>query len=396
MPARAKNPFVVCTTNAANGSGAPDANLELALDATLPAEAVQVESSRRVRLGMSWQPIRATYGPHAITRLFVDRLLEHPFDAVEVRGLNTASAELLRCAHALGLPTQLTCPASAPAAADADAARWLRGLHSIEPVHQAAPLRWDYGLYSLGMRDHSLLQRMNERVLPHLSGCTEVIDVGCGTGVLLDQLRRTGVAATGIERDAVCVRYARSLGLDVMSGDAIEGLARRPGGYDALVCSHFVEHLDIEGVKTLLARMAGALRPGGVAVLVFPDPESIRSQLLGFWRDPEHVRFYHPDLIATLARVEGLACEYSSIHEDGRAVGPFSMSPPPAPAREAARPPSWLQRVALRLGWATRRELQALQTQVEHQSELIAQLWRANQTWAWEDNALLRLRKRSA
>jgi hypothetical protein len=49
-----------------------------------------------------------------------------------------------------------------------------------------------------------------------------------------------------------------------------------------------------------------AVEPGGTVVLVFPDPESIRSQLLGFWRDPEHVRFYHPDLIELMARAHGL------------------------------------------------------------------------------------------
>jgi hypothetical protein len=43
-----------------------------------------------------------------------------------------------------------------------------------------------------------------------------------------------------------------------------------------------------------------------VFVAVFPNPESVRMQLSGFWKDPEHVRFYHADLIGAVCAHYGL------------------------------------------------------------------------------------------
>jgi hypothetical protein len=45
------------------------------------------------------------------------------------------------------------------------------------------------------------------------------------------------------------------------------------------------------------------------------------------------------------------------------------------------------------LGLATTADLAALQVQNQHQQQLIEQLWQVNQTWAWEDNVVLHLRK---
>jgi SAM-dependent methyltransferase len=46
-----------------------------------------------------------------------------------------------------------------------------------------------------------------------------VMDVGCGTGVLLDELRARGVEARGFEYSAVALAYCRQRGLDVAQFD---------------------------------------------------------------------------------------------------------------------------------------------------------------------------------
>jgi len=145
-------------------------------------------------------------------------------------------------------------------------------------------------------------------------------------------------------------------------------------------------------VERLVRLCAGALRPGGVAVFTFPDPESIRSQLLGFWRDPEHVRFYHPEIIEVLALGQGLALESSSQRQPGRRVVGFSLAPPEAPVAPAAPPGRW-QRLLARCGIATQAALAAEQHQRERVEGRVRQLWDVNQTWAWDDNVVLRFRK---
>lgn len=406
MPESLSAVFVVRTlAQAMTSTSQAAAELELMFDATLDSGAVQIDSRRMVRLGRGWQGRQAEFGPHPLTRLFVERLIDANPTAVRVEGLHAASAELLRCAHALGLPVSCNAPAPRDLELQDDTARrWWSNLplspstHAPQLGEQASStIRWDYGLYSLGMRNHALLQQMNRPLIEQLRGCQQVLDLGCGTGVLLDQLLREGIDASGVERDAACVRYARSLGLRVEQADALDCIGNTSLRFDGIVCSHFVEHLPIETVKALLAHIARALRPGGIAVLVFPDPESIRSQLLGFWRDPEHVRFYHPDLIASLARVEGLVCEFNSTQHDGRRVGPFSFTPPPdaqPPVASRARE-GWLRRLGRRLGLASASEVAHLRQQLDTQRRWIEQLWQVNQTWAWEDNAILRLRKQA-
>jgi O-antigen chain-terminating methyltransferase len=335
----------------------------------------------------------AQFGPFELIQHFVQQLQKVQPRRVIIEELNGATADLARMAYALGLPVVIE--SEQPASLDADAQRWFTALHASlrqSSDAQDLPLKFGYEAYALGMRNHALLAQMQAPHASHFRGCNKMLDVGCGTGVFLDLLARQGVPAEGVERNVQSARFAQSLGLSIHTADALEFLAQQPSQYDGLYCSHFVEHLPIEAVERLIQLCAQALQPGGIAVFTFPDPESIRSQLLGFWRDPEHVRFYHPELIETLAQVHGLQPEYNSQQIPGRTVGPFSLQPPTAPPDTSA-PASLWSRWAKALGLATAADLAALQVQNQHQQHLIEQLWQVNQTWAWEDNVVLRFRK---
>lgn len=387
---------------------------QLVFDEALPPDAC-LPTPDGWRLGVQWQPLQTRFAPFTLTSSFVRTLMRLRPQQVVLGSLNGITAELARLSLAIGLPVQvLQAPASTPptdpASSDPQALRWQQGLRE-QLQAQGCPLpasvsgcgsaltsgpAWDYGLYALGMRDHDLLLRMHAPDVTHFAGCQQVLDVGCGTGIMLEALTRAGITAQGVDRNPQSTRYAASLGLNVHTQDALDFLAQQPARFDGLYCSHFVEHLPMDAVNRLIGLCASALQPGGVAVFTFPDPESIRSQLLGFWRDPEHVRFYHPELIASVAAVHGLALEYNSQQVPGRSVGPFSLQAPAMPAFAAADKPTFWQRLAHRLGLPLPSQLQSLQHQVDHQQQLIEQLWQANQTWAWEDNAVLTFRKPAA
>lgn len=286
---------------------------------------------------------------------------------------------------------------------------------------------FDYAIYEFTQRDHPLLMQMQAGEVRHFAGCRRVLDLGCGAGIFLQLLAEAGIAASGVERDPVIAAYGRGMGFDITTADALDYLQRAgehaaSPAFDGVYCSHFVEHLPVDVVQTLLARLARLLPPDGTLVLAFPDPESIRSQLLGFWRDPEHVRFYHPELVATLASAHGFDLEWSSYHEQPHEVVPFALAPPPmAPVEspaladiesESNSASGWRQRVLATLGLVSAREhrqlarridrLQvALDATLDQQRRAIAaltdrtdQLWAVNRTWAWNDNAVLKLRKR--
>jgi hypothetical protein len=166
--------------------------------------------------------------------------------------------------------------------------------------------------------------------------------------------------------------------------------------------------------------MAKRLIMGGVLVLVFPDPESIRAQLLGFWRDPEHVRFYHPDLVISMAATVGLEVEWSSYEEQPHRVVPFTQIPPqvtqgtpvPSLSAEASIVGHGLgEKLLKRLGFVTERRLRRLEERLFQWSNLLEEqsrqyveaseqlekrtktLWDLSQTWAWNDNVTIKLRR---
>jgi len=277
----------------------------------------------------------------------------------------------------------------------------------------------DYSAYEFGLRDQGLIERMQQPHVPLFQGCRRVLDVACGPGVFLDLLARGGVPAEGVERNPAAVRYARGLGFRIYEADAVDYVTGLDGVHDGIYCSHFIEHLSIDGAERLVKALAGALAPGGVLVLVTPNPESLRSQLLGFWRDPEHVRFYHPELVALMARGAGLQVVQGGA---GHAVPRFPSAPPPPPASPQwpsvnAQPEEYgglralwrraLRRLGIQPGrealqaqQALTRRVAALEAAVNAQHDQAARyhaaletLWSVNQPWAWEDNACLVLRR---
>ena len=375
------------------GAYADQPSLQITFDPSQIGSNCSQVNGHHFLISPAWQTTSAQFGPFELIRHFVQQLQKMQPSRVVIEELNGATADLARVAYALGIPTVIEN--EYPPDRDPDSQRWFNALRDLlgqTTCTQDLPVQFGYEAYALGMRNHALLAQMQSPHVDHFMGCTQVLDVGCGTGVLLDLLERHGIRAEGVERNVQSARFAQSLGLSVHTADALEFLAQQPSHYDGLYCSHFVEHLPIDAVERLIHLCAHALQPGGIAVFTFPDPESIRSQLLGFWRDPEHVRFYHPELIETLAQVHGLQAEYNSQQIPGRKVGPFSLQPPQAPPSPSA-PVSLWSRWTKALGLATAADLAALQAQNQHQQHLIEQLWQVNQTWAWEDNVVLRFRK---
>ena len=425
-------------------SGKPDGN----------NEPVDVAEECRVYTG--------GFSQHALNRIFARSLLQYRPYAVIIVGHYGCTVDIPRVARMMGVPALLLLTEAAEAleSLDETTQRWLESsfaackyivplgpciLQSWQPLLQSSAsiielaevinilrqikrdassrscYQFTYNTYEFCQRDHPLLVKMQGVDTIHFDGCTTVLDLGCGVGIFLDCLRRQGINGVGIERNPSIAEYGRGMGLDIVTDDTLNYLGKDNGKVDGIYCSHFVEHLPFDLVQKLLGLISDNVKPNGVVVMVFPDPESIRSQLLGFWRDPEHVRFYHPELIISLAAVVGLQLEWSSYEAQPHKIIPFDENPPVIEAVETlpqlteAKPlapgNTWLGAIMAKLGLVSKNRFehfeqtviewsQEVQGQFERQNQVSQQLqertevlWCINKTWAWNDNVSLKFRK---
>ncbi|MGZ0145566.1 class I SAM-dependent methyltransferase [Kribbella sp. WER1] len=101
----------------------------------------------------------------------------------------------------------------------------------------------------------------------------EILDVGCGTGILARQLQATGCHVLGVEVDERMAAYARSTGVDV-EVSPFESWDAKGRTYDALVAGMTWHWIDpVAGA----AKAAEVLRPGGTFAVFWyvlqPPPE---------------------------------------------------------------------------------------------------------------------------
>lgn len=140
-------------------------------------------------------------------------------------------------------------------------------------------------------------------------GATEpfMLDIGCGTGVFLDESRYRGWRPHGLEASAYAVQRARSRGLAVRQV-AIEGVELPRSAFDCITMWDVIEHLrDPIGV---IAESASALRPGGLLALSTGDISSLCARLSGprwhLFNLPEHLFFHTPRSLRLLLMRAGL------------------------------------------------------------------------------------------
>ena len=110
-------------------------------------------------------------------------------------------------------------------------------------------------------------------VRPHLAGAS-VLEVGCGTGLILERLAALAEEAVGIDLSPGMLERARARGLQVLEGSAT-ALPFEDARFD-LVCS-FKVLAHVEEIERALTEMARVVRPGGRVILEFYNAHSLRA-----------------------------------------------------------------------------------------------------------------------
>ncbi len=128
-------------------------------------------------------------------------------------------------------------------------------------------------------------------VLPN--GST-ILDIGCGSGLLVDRLARMGYRASGLDWSEPAIQFAR----EHYQGDYIlanaENTLKVARLWDCAVASHILEHL--ENPHKFLQSVKGVLTEDGYLVVAVPnldwwDLKSVYRSVSTIF-DPEHVVGY--------------------------------------------------------------------------------------------------------
>ena len=128
--------------------------------------------------------------------------------------------------------------------------RWWDPESEFRPLHQINPLRlqWIQSLAPLQDR--------------------EVLDVGCGGGILSDAMARAGATTLGIDLASKSLKVAQLHALEAQTPNvryrevSVEDLAReRPASFDVVTCMEMLEH--VPDPSAIVRACAELVKPGG-------------------------------------------------------------------------------------------------------------------------------------
>ena len=134
---------------------------------------------------------------------------------------------------------------------EALASRWWDPQSEFKPLHEINPLRLDY----------------IERHAGGLDG-KQVLDAGCGGGILSESMATLGAQVTGIDMGEAPLQVARLHGLesgvsvDYQRSTAEAFAEQHPGRFDVVTCMEMLEH--VPDPASVIRACASLVKPGGV------------------------------------------------------------------------------------------------------------------------------------
>ena len=185
---------------------------------------------------------------------------------------------------------------------DALASRWWDPHSEFKPLHAINPLRLHY-----------------IDTLCALAG-KQVLDIGCGGGLLTEGMAGRGAQVTGIDMAPTSINVAKlhllesGLRVDYQVVTAEDFAAQHPQRFDVVTCMEMLEH--VPDPAAIIAACARLVKPGGQVVLstLNRNPKSYLFAVLGAEYllrllpkgTHDYCKFIRPSELEAWARAAGL------------------------------------------------------------------------------------------
>lgn len=155
-----------------------------------------------------------------------------------------------------------------------DSAHWWDSKGPFAPLHRLNPARMTYikkqicAHYGLDFQDLKPFENL------------DILDIGCGGGLVCEPLARLGASVTGIDADENAVAAARThakqsgLAITYINGDAA-GLNQK---FDVVLALEIIEH--VTDITAFVGQIAARVKPGGLVIFSTLN-RTARSYALG-------------------------------------------------------------------------------------------------------------------
>lgn len=120
---------------------------------------------------------------------------------------------------------------------------------------------------------HRMLDDLEVELVARYGTGRDVLEVGCGTGLLLGRMGAFAATAVGVDLSPGMLAKAKDRGLDVREGDATS-LPFADQSFDVVCAFKVLAH--VEDIERALAECARVVRPGGWVLAEFYNKHSLR------------------------------------------------------------------------------------------------------------------------
>lgn len=121
---------------------------------------------------------------------------------------------------------------------------------------------------------HELLDELEADFVRRFGNGKDILEVGCGTGLVLQRLVEFAADARGVDLSPGMLEKARERGLNVQEGSATE-LPFESNRFDVTCSFKVLAH--IPDIQKALSEMVRVTKPGGTVLAEFYNPHSLRG-----------------------------------------------------------------------------------------------------------------------